>query len=246
MRNLHKKVKNMREGGKIAVRILGEVLKKVEPGVTTNELNDLAEDLCRENKVKPAFKGYMGFPSALCVGPNEVVVHGIPSDEVMEEGDIISIDFGIQYKGVFLDFARTVGVGKISGNAQKLIDTAEKAWNKAFSKAVPGNRVGDISHEIQKNVEAEGFSVVREMVGHGVGFELHEDPMIPGYGDPGEGEPLYEGQTLAIEAIINEGKKEIKISRKDGWTTRTKDGMLSALFENTIVVSKKPEILTPL
>ncbi len=240
------KIRRMREGGKIIVQILGEVLENVEPGVTTRDLDELAEDLCKKNNVKPAFKGYKGFPSVICVGPNEQVVHGIPDDKKLKKGDILSVDMGIIYEDVYLDMARTVPVGEISNEAKKFVNTVRDALQNAINAAVVGNTVGDIGHAIQSTVERVGYSVVREMVGHGVGYDLHEDPIIPGYGEPGEGESLYKGQTLAIEAIINQGASDIKMVGDDGWTTVTKDGMLSALFENTVLVGDTAEILTPL
>ena len=241
-----KKIEKMREGGLILVEILKEVLCNVTSGVSTKELDEIAEDLCNSHGVKPAFKGYQDYPAVLCVGPNDIVVHGIPDENTLTEGDILSVDVGIIYKGVYLDMARTVPVGKISESAAKFVETVKESLEKAISVAKPGNTVGDIGHAISSTVEEKGYSVVREMVGHGVGYKLHEDPPIPGYGSPGEGEKLYDGQTLAIEAIINEGTPEISVSTADGWTSHTKDGKLSALFENTVVVSSKSEILTPL
>lgn len=240
------KIEKMRKGGQIAAEIFQKVLEKVEIGVKTSEIDKYAEKLCKDYSVKPAFKGYKGFPAVLCVGPNDTVVHGIPNGEPLEEGDIVSFDFGIIYEDVYLDMARTVGVGEISPSAQKFIDITQKALNKAIKKAKPGKTTGDIGHAIQSTVEANGYSVVRQMVGHGIGYKLHEEPAVPGFGLPGSGSLLYDGQTLAVEAIINEGISEITISQEDGWTTKTKDGMLSALFENTIVVGKKSEILTTL
>lgn len=240
------KIAKMREGGKILAEILKEVLDDVVPGVTTAELDAKAEKLCKSHKVKPAFKGYQDYPAVLCVGPNDIVVHGIPDDTALEEGDIVSVDIGLIYKDVYSDMARTVAVGDISTSARKFIRTVGKALENAISVAKPGNTIGDIGYAISSTVEEKGYSVVREMVGHGIGYALHEDPSVPGYGEPGTGAVLYDGQTLAIEAIINEGTSEISISDDDGWTSRTKDGKLSALFENTIVVSDKSEILTPL
>lgn len=240
------KIQRMREGGKVIVQILREVLENVAVGVTTQDLDKIAEDLCKKNKVKPAFKGYKGFPAVICVGPNENVVHGIPNDEKLDEGDIISIDMGIIYEDVYLDMARTVPVGAISGETKKFVNTVRDALENATKQAVTGNTTGDIGFAIQSTVEREGYSVVREMVGHGVGHDLHEEPIIPGYGEPGEGEPLYKGQTIAIEAIINQGAPGIDMIGDDGWTTVTKDGMLSALFENTVLVDDTAEILTPL
>ncbi|MFH1547193.1 MAG: type I methionyl aminopeptidase [bacterium] len=238
------RVEKMTEGGKIIVEIMKEIISHVEPGVTTLQLDRLSESLCSKYGVKPAFKGYEGFPNTLCVGPNDTVVHGIPDDIPLEEGDILSLDVGIVYKKVYLDMARTVGVGKVSKQAEKFMEVCELALKKACSVAVPGNRVGDISFEIQSYAESHGYSVVREMVGHSVGERLHEEPMIPGVGSPNTGELLYDGQTIAIEAIFNMGGPEISISRKDGWTSKTKDGSLSALFENTVVVAEEPKILT--
>lgn len=240
-----KKIKNMREGGEIVVEIFRSIVAGVKPGVTTAQLDAEAESLCRKYKVKPAFKGYMGFPAVLCVGPNDVVVHGIPDDRELVDGDILSVDFGIVYKDVYLDMARTLCIGKVSRSAKKFVRTVELALNNAVKVAVTGNTLGDIGQAIQSTVEKEGYSVVREMVGHGVGYKLHESPLIPGYGTAGEGDKLKKGQTIAIEAIINEGGCEIEVSKKDNWTTRTGDGKLSALFENTVLVMEKAEVLTP-
>lgn len=241
-----KKIQNMREGGKIAAEIFRLVVDDVKPGVTTAQLDAKAESLCQKYKVKPAFKGYMGFPAVLCVGTNDTVVHGIPDDRELVEGDILSVDFGIVYKGVYLDMARTLCVGKVPESTRKFVRTVELALDNAIKVAIIGNTVGDIGHAIQSTVEKEGYSVVLEMVGHGVGYKLHESPSIPGYGIPGKGARLEKGQTIAIEAIINEGGCEIKVSKKDNWTTRTRDGKLSALFENTVLVMDEPEILTPI
>ncbi|MBN1619028.1 type I methionyl aminopeptidase [Candidatus Dojkabacteria bacterium] len=241
-----KKIEQMRIGGKIASQILKKVMDEVKPGITTEELDNFAEYLCDKNNVVPAFKGYDGFPNVLCVGPNDTVVHGIPDDRKLKEGDIVSIDFGIKYKDVILDMARTVGVGKISKDSQKFLNIVNESLQNAINQAKPGNTVGDIGFAIQSTVEKYGYSVVREMVGHGVGYKLHEEPMIPGYGLKGEGDVLSEGQTIAIESIINMGRPEISFSKIDGWTTKTKDGKLSALFENTIAVFEKPEVITAL
>jgi methionyl aminopeptidase len=241
-----KKIAKMREGGLVLVEIMKELIDMVNPGISTLEIDGAAERMCGEKAVKPAFKGYQGFPATICVGPNDTVVHGIPDDRTLEEGDIISIDMGIIFDDVYLDMARTVGVGDISADARDFVNTVRTALEKACAAAKVGNTVGDIGYQIQSVVEEAGYSVVREMVGHGVGYELHEPPSIPGYGSPGEGEKLYDGQTIAIEAIINQGSPRIEISREDGWTSTTKDGMLSALFENTVLVSEESEILTPL
>lgn len=238
------KIEKMRKAGVILSQILSEISSMAKQGVTLLEIDDRAEQLCKEYNVKPAFKGYDGFPKTVCVGVNNVVVHGIPDGYVLKDGDIVSLDMGIKYQGVFSDCAVTVGVGKISDIAKKLMNATKQAVLNGIKEARPGKRVGDIGYAMQTTVEKQGFSVVEEMTGHGVGYELHETPFIPGYGEKGTGERLYEGQTLAIEAIINEGKPEIRISREDGWTSTTKDGKLSALFEHTVVVGKEPLVLT--
>ncbi len=241
------KAQIMREGGKILAAILSQIMGSVHPGISTNKLDEIGEKLCKRNKVIPAFRGYEGFPKALCVGLNDVVVHGIPNEnEILKEGDIVSLDFGIIYKKYYLDMARTVGVGKISNDARNFLNTVRLALENACKQAKTGNTVGDIGYAIQSTVEPAGFSVVEEMVGHTIGKRLHEDPFIPGYGLPGKGPKLHKNQTVAIEAIINQGQSDIEISREDGWTARTKDGKLSALFENTVLVGEKPEILTQL
>lgn len=242
----HEKIKTMREGGELTASILSQVLDEVKPGVTTQQLDEMAEALCKENNVDPAFKGYQGFPAVLCVGPNDRVVHGIPDDTPLKEGDILSIDFGIIYEGHYLDMARTVGVGEIEDDVAHFLHIVSQSLDNGIAVARPGNSVGDIGNAIQTTVENEGYSVVREMVGHGVGENLHEQPSIPGYGFPGRGAKLRKGQTIAIEAIINQGDYEIDVSQKDHWTTWTKDGKLSALFENTVAVFDQPEVLTPL
>lgn len=238
------KIEKMRKAGEILSVILADISSMAKPGVSLLEIDNRAEELCKQYDVKPAFKGYDGFPKTVCVGVNDVVVHGIPNEYILKEGDIVSLDMGIKYKGVFSDSAVTVGIGKISDIAQKLINATKQAVLNGIKEAKPGKRVGDIGYAMQTTVEKQGFSVVVEMTGHGVGYELHETPFIPGYGERGTGERLYEGQTLAIEAIINEGKPDIRISREDGWTSTTKDGKLSALFEHTVVVGKEPLVLT--
>ena len=244
MNELEFRNKLMKKAGIIAASILQVVCKEAKQNVSLLELDEIAEQLCYENEVIPAFKGYEGFPNTLCVGVNDIVVHGIPNEYKLQSGDIVSFDFGIKYKKVFSDTAYTIIIGEVSDEITKFVQTVEKAMYKGIAQAIPGNRVGDISNAIQSTVENRGYSVVREMVGHGVGYALHEEPFVPGYGSKGKGEKLYEGQSLAIETIINMGKSAIEISGSDGWTSRTKDGSLSALFEHTVIVKKKPEILT--
>jgi len=240
-----KEIELMRKSGKILSDIVEEVSQKVREGISTLKLDKFAQDLCKRNAVKPAFLGYRGYPASLCLGVNDTVVHGIPSeDEILKEGDIISLDMGVIYKGYYSDKAITVGVGKIAGNAQKLINATEDALFAGIKQAKVGNTVGHIGFAIESVVDLAGFSVVRQMVGHGIGKALHEDPQIPGFGKRGEGERLENGMTIAIEAIINEGSSDIEFL-EDGWTTKTSDGKLSALFEHTVVVGeRKATILT--
>jgi methionyl aminopeptidase len=240
-----KEIELMRKSGKILSDIVEEVSQKVREGISTLKLDKFAQDLCKRNAVKPAFLGYRGYPASLCLGVNDTVVHGIPSeDEILKEGDIISLDMGVIYKGYYSDKAITVGVGKIAGNAHKLINATEDALFAGIKQAKVGNTVGHIGFAIESVVDLAGFSVVRQMVGHGIGKALHEDPQIPGFGKRGEGERLENGMTIAIEAIINEGSSDIEFL-EDGWTTKTSDGKLSALFEHTVVVrERKATILT--
>ncbi len=233
----------------IASEIVSEALqaikKAVAPGITTKALEEIAEDVIRMRGGKPAFKGYKGFPASICTSVNDEVVHGIPSEEVvLKEGDIVSIDLGVIYKGYISDAAITLPVGEISEAAERLLSVTREALFEGIARAVPSNRVGDISHAIQSYVESKGYSVVRKFVGHGVGRRLHEEPQVPNFGLPGRGVKLREGMTLAIEPMVNEGTHDVSIM-EDGWTAKTKDGKLSAHFEHTILIKKSgPEILT--
>lgn len=238
------KIEKMRIAGKICSDIFREIGKAVKPGVSIIQLDNLAEELSKEKSVLPAFKGYEGFPGSICASLNDIVVHGIPDNTVLAEGDILGVDFGIKYEDVYSDMSFTFSVGEVTSREKKLIEVTKQAVLAGIKEATLGNRVGDIGAAIQDVVEKAGYSVVREMVGHGIGYDLHEDPYVPGYGKSGKGDLLYRGQTLAIEAIVNEGGREILISSEDGWTTYTEDGMLSALFEHTVVVDEPPEILT--
>jgi methionyl aminopeptidase len=235
----------MRHGGKILNQCIKEVQRNVNEGVSTYKLDKIARSFCKKNNVIPAFLGYRNYPSTMCIGVNDVVVHGIPSkEEILESGDIVSLDMGIIYKDLYVDKAVTVGVGKITEQASQLIKTTSQCLFDALSKAVGGNTIGDIGFAIESRSISKGFSVVKQMVGHGIGRSLHEDPQIPGYGVPGEGKVLQSGMTLAIEAIINQGTDEI-VFLDDGWTTKTKDGSLSALFEDTVLVlDHSYEVLT--
>ena len=235
----------MRRAGEITARILQEVVEAVGPGVTTQELDKLAEGRCKDLGAKPAFKGYHGYPSTLCVSVNEQVVHGIPSSKkVLKAGDIIGIDFGVIVDGYYGDSARTVAVGKIAPEAQQLLEVTREGLTQGIKEARAGNRLFDISHAIQNYVESHGFSVVWEFVGHGIGRSLHEEPQVPNYGPKGKGVSLKEGMVLAIEPMINAGGHAVRIE-SDGWTAVTVDGSLSAHFEHTVAITKDgPEILT--
>ena len=228
----------------IVAHVLSCLEKEVGPGVTTNYLNDLAERLTYEKGAIPGFKGYRGFPCSICASINEQIVHGISSNIPLKEGDILSIDFGILYKGWYGDSALTVPVGKISAGHKKLIQTTQECLNLGIQQSHPGNKLGDISYAVQSHAEKKGFSVVREFTGHGIGKDLHEEPAIPNFGNKGEGYLLKPGMVIAIEPMINEGGRET-ITKSDGWTVVTKDGSVSAHFEHTIAITGNgPIILT--
>lgn len=226
------------------LRVLGE---KITPGMTTLELEQEAEALIRKKRVKPAFKGYHGYPACLCTSINEEVVHGIPSaGRVLKEGDIIGVDLGVLADGYYGDAARTFPVGRISGKAAKLLDVTEKALYRGISVALAGNRLSDISHSIQSFAESNGYSVVRDFVGHGIGTRLHEEPQVPNFGAPGQGPKLKAGMVLALEPMINLGRYEVEV-KDDKWTAVTADSALSAHFEHTIAIGEDgPVILTSL
>lgn len=235
----------MRKAGGIVAQILEEISAMAKPGATTGELDRYAELRCKELKSLPAFKGYHGFPASVCISVNDEVVHGIPSNKrVLKDGDIVGLDFGVIYEGWYGDSARTVAVGKISPEAQKLLDTTRESLMRGIEQCREGNRVFDIGHAIQNYVEGFGYGVVREFVGHGIGRALHEDPQVPNYGPKGKGLLLKAGMVLAIEPMINAGSHEVKVL-KDGWTAVTVDHSLSAHFEHTVAITPQgPEILT--
>lgn len=234
----------MRLSGKIVAETLLLIEEKVRPGITTAELDRIAEEFIIKSGAKPSFKGLYGFPASLCISVNEQVVHGIPGGYVLKDGDIISVDCGALLNGYHGDAARTFGVGAISPEASKLIEVTRDSFFKGIEYAKVGNRLSDISHAIQNYVEASGFSVVKDFVGHGIGRQLHEEPNIPNYGLPNKGPKLDVGMTLAIEPIVNIGKSSV-MTLKDKWTSVTRDGSLSAHYENTIVILPDgPEILT--
>ncbi len=217
---------------------------QVKPGVKINDLDKMAEKFIINCGARPAFKGYMGFPATLCVSVDDEVVHGIPNDRILKEGQIVGIDCGAEKDGYFGDHARTFSVGKITNDKQKLMDITHKSLMLGIAEASPDNFVSDIGYAIQSYVEKYGYSVVRELVGHGIGTELHEEPQIPNYGEPKQGYRLREGMCIAIEPMINLGSKEIKTD-SDGWTIRTLDGQVSAHFEHTIAItSNGPKILS--
>jgi methionyl aminopeptidase len=226
--------------------VLEGIRTHVSSGVTTRELDKFAESFILSKGAKPAFKGYRGYPSTICASVNEQVVHGIPSSVKLKKGDIISIDIGVYYNGFYGDAALTLPVGDISSKAKKLLAVTEESLQVGIENAVTGNRLSDISFAIQNNVEPEGFSVVRNFVGHGIGRKLHEEPQIPNFGKPGQGPELMPGMTLAIEPMVNEGGWEISILN-DGWTAVTKDQSLSAHFEHTVAITKNGhDVLTKL
>lgn len=233
----------MRQAAVPTKEMLANLADIIKPGMSTKDVDDYVEEYILKAGMKPAFKGYSGYPACACVSVNEEVVHGIPSKKrILKEGDIVSVDLGTIYKGFYSDAARTYPVGKISEKHQKLIETAEKSFNAGVFYARKGNRLGDISHAIQETVEAEGFSVIRDYVGHGVGRNMHEDPMIPNYGKANHGPQLVPGMVLAIEPMIATGTYEVNVL-KDGWTAVTKDGGFAAHYENTIVITDGDPIL---
>lgn len=239
-----KEIDLMRIAGKIVAETLLLVEEKVKPGITTAELDRIAEEFITKHGAKPSFKGLYGFPASLCISVNEHVVHGIPGGYVLKDGDIISVDCGACINGFHGDAARTFAVGNVSDEAKDLIRVTKQSFFKGIEYAKVGNRLTDISHEIQNYVEASGFSVVRDFVGHGIGRVVHEDPDVPNFGKAGRGPKLVAGMTLAIEPMINVGTYKVK-TLKDDWTVVTSDGSLSAHYENTVVILPDgPEILT--
>jgi methionyl aminopeptidase len=238
-------LERMREAGRLVGEVLTELAAHVAPGVTTADLDDLAEQRIRRAGAIPAFKGYHGYPATICASVNEEVIHGIPSGRrILNEGDVISIDVGASLDGYFGDSAVTLAVGQVSEEAATLLRVTDESLYKAIEVVKPGGRISDIGHAVQKHVEAYGFSVVREFVGHGIGQKMHEEPQVPNYGEPGRGPRLTEGMVLAIEPMVNAGKPTVKVLA-DGWTAVTRDGSLSAHFEHTVAVTADgPWILT--
>jgi methionyl aminopeptidase len=234
----------VRESSLLVGKTLAEVANCIKPGITTNALDSVAEEFIKDNDAIPGFKGYNGFPATLCISVNSEVVHGIPGDRMLEDGDIVSIDCGVLKNGFYGDSAYTFAVGEISDELEKLLRTTKESLYEGLEKAKVGGRVGDIGYAVQKYVEERGYSVVRELVGHGVGKNLHEGPEVPNYGKQGKGLKLQRGLVIAVETMINMKKKEI-IQKQDGWTIKTKDDQPSAHFEHSIAISNgSPDVLS--
>lgn len=235
----------MAAAGTILVRTLNLLAGKVRPGVTTRELDEAAEKFIRSQGAEPAFKGYRGFPGSICASPNSMIVHGIPGNYKLSRGDILSVDVGVVLDGWVADAARTFPVGQITPVARKLLTVTEESLFLAVPQCQVGNRLGDISHAIQQHVEAAGLSIVRALVGHGIGRSMHEEPQIPNYGEPGTGIVLEEGMVLAIEPMVTAGRHAIRVA-DDHWSIYSQDGSLAAHFEFTIAITRDgPRILTP-
>jgi methionyl aminopeptidase len=244
IRKSQRELEQMAEAGAIVVQTIELVGEHIRPGVTTAELDELADDFIRSQGGLPTFKGYRGYPAATCISANDMVVHGIPGPQALKDGDILSFDVGVTLEGFVADSAYTFPVGEISEDAQRLLDACQAALAAGIEQARPGNRIGDISAAVQRATEEAGFSVVRSLVGHGVGRSMHEEPQIPNFGLPGRGPLLQEGMTLAIEPMINAGGPEIVLA-DDEWSISTADGSLSAHFEHTVAVTAEgPRILT--
>ena len=239
-----REIELMRCAGRIAANALAAAGRAVAPGITTGELNELIKKSIEKDGAYPSFLGYAGFPGAACISVNDQVIHGIPGSLKLCEGDLVKIDVGATYQGYIGDCANTFAVGKISEEAQKLIDVTRQSFYEGIKFAHEGNRISDISHAIQSYVEDNGFSVVRKYIGHGVGAKLHEEPEVPNYGAPGKGARIVNGMTIAIEPMVNQGVYTVK-ELSDGWTVKTTDGKLSAHYENSVLITEDgPEILT--
>jgi methionyl aminopeptidase len=237
-------IEKMRAAGQIVAAVLRELQAMVRPGITTKELDQAAERLIRDAGAIPTFKGYRGFPASICTSVNEEVVHGIPGNRKLKEGDIVGIDCGATYQGYVGDAAVTVPVGRVNPELERLIETARTALDRAIEKCTVGNRLGDVSYAVQSYVEPLGYSVVRNYCGHGIGRQMHEDPQVPNYGRPGTGPRLREGLVIAIEPMVNMGNYDVEVL-SDGWTVVTLDRLPSAHFEHTVAITEDgPQILT--
>jgi methionyl aminopeptidase len=238
-------IDRMAAAGAILVKTMNLLAGKVRPGVSTRELDQAAEKFIRSQGAEPAFKGYRGFPGSICASPNSMIVHGIPGPYTLARGDILSVDVGVVYQGWVADAARTFAVGPITPVARKLLKTTEESLFAAVPECRVGNRLGDVSHAVQAHVEAAGLSVVRSLVGHGVGREMHEEPQVPNYGEAGTGIPLEEGMVLAVEPMVTAGRHAVRVG-EDHWSIYSQDGSLAAHFEFTIAITADgPRILTP-
>jgi methionyl aminopeptidase len=235
-------IARMEKANRIVAEILEEVKERVHPGVETRELDELAEEGCRRRRVEPAFKGYRGYPCSLCISVNEEIVHGIPGSRQIKDGDLVSLDFGVRYDGYYGDAALTVPVGEVSAQARKLLAATAESLDAAIAQVQEGARLTNISHAVQTVVEGQGFAVIREFVGHGIGRSLHEDPQIPNFGPPGRGPVMQVGMTLAIEPMTCNGSWRVRILA-DGWTAVTQDGSLAAHFEHTVALTDKGAVV---
>src|SRR3990170_1087587 len=245
IRKSAREIEKIAAAGELVAETIAHVGSVIAPGVTTDELDAAADAFIRQRGGVPTSEGYKGYPKAICISPNDVVVHGIPGAYEVAEGDLVTIDVGVTLDGYIADGAYTFPVGEIAEEAQRLLDVAQEALAAGIAEARVGNRVGDISHAVQTLVEDAGFSVVRSLVGHGVGRHYHEDPHIPNFGEPGRGPRLSEGMTIAIEPMITAGASEVVVM-DDGWTIRTADGSMAAHFEHTVAITAEgPRILTP-
>ena len=238
-------IDKMARAGDILVRTMDLLAGKVRPGVTTAELDGAAEKFIRSQGATPAFKGYRGFPGSICVSPNDMVVHGIPGRFKLSRGDVLSVDIGVVYDGWVADAARTFPVGEVTPLAAELLQVTEESLFRAVEQCRAGNRLGDVGHAVQQHVEAAGFSIVRSLVGHGIGRDMHEEPQIPNYGTPGKGTPLEEGMVFAVEPMTTAGRHMVRMG-DDGWAIYAQDGSLAAHFEFTVAITAGgPRILTP-
>jgi methionyl aminopeptidase len=230
-------IAKMEVANRIVAEILEGVKEKVQPGIETRELDELAEEMCRQRRVKPAFKGYRGYPRSICVSVNEEVVHGIPGPRRLKAGDVVSLDFGVKYEGFYGDAAITVGVGDVGEKARALIAVTEESLYAGIAQVKAGRRLSDISYAVQTVVEGAGFGVIREFVGHGIGRSLHEAPQIPNFGPPGQGPTMQVGMTFAIEPMTSMGSWQVRILQ-DGWTAITQDGSCAAHFEHSVALTE--------
>ena len=245
IRKTPEEIDKMAAAGEILVRCHEILRGKARPGVTTEELDQAAERFIRSQGAEPAFKGYRGFPGSICASPNSMVVHGIPGPYALRRGDLLSVDVGVVFDGWVADAAITHPIGKVTPIATRLLAATRAALFDAVEQCRPGHRLGDVSHAVQARVEAEGFSVIRSLVGHGVGRAMHEDPQIPNFGDPGTGPELEEGMVLAIEPMVNAGAHQVRMG-SDNWAVYSQDGSLTAHFEHTVAITAEgPRILTP-